>query len=293
MNNMANPLDLDQLRTFAVIADCGSFTEAARRVFKTQSAVSMQIKRLEERLGEDLLVRDGRSISLTRAGDALYHHARRMLEINAEIEDLFSSDVLSGTIRIGIPDDYAVKVLPILLSSFQQTHPKILVDVKCKSSEELIRDMQQGDYDLIVFTQGTNHETGELLRTEPLSWVIGPNSDAHLQDPLPIACGNKQCCWRTNAESALRDGNINYRVAYTSSNATAITSAVMSGLAVGVLAESSITPEMRKLGVKDGLPPLKAADIAIRRAANAYGGIYSALVAHIKSELDQAMEDAA
>lgn len=290
---MANPLDLDQLRTFAIIADCGSFTEAARRVYKTQSAVSMQIKRLEERLGESLLVRDGRSISLTRAGDALYHHARRMLEINAEIEDLFSSDVLSGTVRIGIPDDYAVKVLPILLGSFQQTHPQILVDVKCDSSEDLIEGIQMGDYDLIVFTQGISHVTGELVRSEPLCWVVGPGSEAHLQTPLPIACGHKHCCWRINAEAALRDANVNYRVAYTSSNAPAITSAVTAGLAVGVMAESSMAPGMRKLGPDDGLPPLPPIEIAICRAANAYGGIYSALVAHIKSELSQAIDEAA
>lgn len=290
---MATPLDLDQLQTFAVIADCGSFTEAAKRVFKTQSAVSMQIKRLEERLGTSLLVRDGRRVTVTHAGETLYHRARRMLQINADIVDIFSKEDLSGTIHIGIPDDYAVRVLPLLLSSFQRSHPKIQIDVRCQPSEELLVGVKSGKYDMIIFTQGTSHKFGELLRSEPMHWMVGKKSEAHLQRPLPIACGNKDCCWRLSAEDALTDANIDFRIAYTSSNATAITSAVNAGLAVGVLCESSITKDMRILGPEDGMPPLPDADIAMLRASNAYGGIYNALAEHIKESLETVMESAA
>ena len=111
------PLDLDQLQSFCAIADCGSFTEAARRVNKTQSAVSMQIKRLEERLGHALLSRDGRTVALTQHGEALYARARKMLKINAEIMDEFLDEDLAGAIRFGVPDDYAVRLLPVILSS--------------------------------------------------------------------------------------------------------------------------------------------------------------------------------
>src|SRR6185295_10434807 len=140
---MSVPLDLDQLQSFCAIADCGSFTEAARRVNKTQSAVSMQIKRLEERLGHALLTRDGRSVKLTQHGEALYSRARKMLKINAEIMDTFSDEDLSGVIRFGVPDDYAVRLLPVILSSFQKTHPRIIVDVRCAASEELLVGMKQ------------------------------------------------------------------------------------------------------------------------------------------------------
>jgi len=122
------PLDLDQLQSFCAIADCGSFTEAARRVDETQSAVSMQIKRLEERLGQSLLSREGRSVTLTEHGQAVYARARRMLRLNAEIMDLFADGDLKGSIRFGVPDDYAVRLLPVILSSFQKTHPRIVVD---------------------------------------------------------------------------------------------------------------------------------------------------------------------
>src|SRR3569623_600676 len=181
---MSAPLDLDQLQSFCAIADCSSFTQAAGRVHKTQSAVSMQIKRLEERLGEELFLRDGRSIVLSEKGEALYSKARRMLRLNAEIIDLFSNEDLAGSIRFGVPDDYAVKLLPVLLSGFQKTHPRIVVDVRCQPSEELLAGMRRGEYDLIVFTQGTSEEYGELFRTERMFWVASQGGTALEQEPL-------------------------------------------------------------------------------------------------------------
>ena len=155
---MSVPLDLDQLQSFCAIADCGSFTEAARRVNKTQSAVSMQIKRLEERLGHALLSRDGRTVTLTQHGEALYSRARKMLKVNAEIMDEFSDEDLSGAIRFGLPDDYAVRLLPVILSSFQKTHPKIMIDVTCASSQTLLEGMKVvGD----LFGRGRRPVLGE------------------------------------------------------------------------------------------------------------------------------------
>jgi DNA-binding transcriptional LysR family regulator len=283
---MAAPLDLDQLQSFCVIADCGSFTEASRRVHKTQSAVSMQIKRLEERLGKVLLSRDGRGVSLTAEGEAVYARARRMLRLNAEIVDIFSNEDLAGNIRFGVPDDYAVKLLPIILSSFQKTHPRITVDVRCLASEDLLDGMSSGRFDLIVFTQGTSHEFGELFRTERMFWVVSPEGQAMHQEPLPLACGTKRCYWRAGAVDALARAGIDYRIAYTSSNAMAIISAVMSDLAVGYLPESAVPPGMRVLDENElHLPRLSDAQIALMRGSHAYGGIYDALATHIISEM--------
>lgn len=278
---MTAPLDLDQLQSFCAIADCGSFTEAARRVHKTQSAVSMQIKRLEERLGQDLFLRDGRSVVLTNEGEALYSRARRMLRLNAEIVDLFSDEDLAGAIRFGVPDDYAVRLLPVILSSFQRTHPKIMVDVRCQPSEDLLDGMRSGRYDLIVFTQGTRHEFGELFRTEKMFWVASHGGQALASEPLAIACGGSNCFWRSNAIEALNREGRDFRVAYTSSNAMAISSAVLSDLAVGFLPESALQPGMRVIAEDKGLPRLRDAQIALMRASNAYGGIYDALANHI------------
>jgi DNA-binding transcriptional LysR family regulator len=282
---MPSPLDLDQLQSYCAIADCGSFTEAARRVHKTQSAVSMQIKRLEERLGEELFFRDGRSVVLTPEGDALYTRARRMLRINAEIIDMFSDEDLAGSIRLGLPDDYAMGLLPSILSSFQRTHPRIMVEVSCHPSEDLLTFMKLGRYDVIVFTQGTSQEFGELFRTERMFWVASQDGAALASEPLPLACGAK-CCWRDDATEALNRINRDYRVAYTSSNALAIASAVVSGLAVGFLPESALQPGLRVIDEEQsGLPHLKDAQIAIMRASHAYGGIYDALASHIVASM--------
>ena len=281
---MTSPLDLDQLQSFCAIADCGSFTEAARRVNKTQSAVSMQIKRLEERLGRSLLTRDGRTVALTSHGEALYARARKMLRTNAEIMDLFSDGDLSGSIRFGVPDDYAVRLLPVILSSFQRTHPKIVVDVRTQPSEELIEGMKTGKYDLIVFTQGTSQEYGELFRTERVFWVASHGGQALNTVPLPIA-GGGQCCWKENAVEVLNRIGRDYRVAYTSSNALAITSAVLTDLAVGFLPESALQPGMRVISEDKDLPRLRDAQIAIMRASHAYGGIFDALATHIVANM--------
>src|SRR5690606_38949164 len=267
---MAAPLDLDQLQTFCAIADCGSFIEAARRVNKTQSAVSMQIKRLEERLGSVLLNRDGRSVSLTEQGEAVYARARRMLRTNAEIVDLFSNDDLSGTIRFGVPDDYAVRLLPVILSSFQRTHPKIVVDVRCQPSEELLEGMKTGKYDLIVFTQGTNHEFGELFRTERMFWVASHGGTAVAQEPLPLACGPTCCYWRADATEALNRIGRDYRIAYTSSNAPAIANAGLTDPAVRFLPGNALQPGLRILPEDKDLARPRDAQIALLRASHAY-----------------------
>jgi len=279
-NPMSVPLDLDQLQSFCAIADCGSFTEAARRVNKTQSAVSMQIKRLEERLGHALLSRDGRSVSLTQHGEALYSRARKMLKINAEVMDLFDDQEMAGAIRFGVPDDYAVRLLPVILSSFQKTHPRIIIDVRCAASEELLAGMKQGRYDLICFTQGTNREYGELFRTEKMFWVAAQGGQALHMDPLPIA-GGQACCWKDNAIEVLDRLGRDYRVAYTSSNALAIASAVLTDLAIGFLPESALQPGMLAIAEDKNLPRLRDAEIALLRASHAYGGIYDALARHI------------
>lgn len=278
---MASPLDLDQLQSFCAIADCGSFTEAARRVNKTQSAVSMQIKRLEERLGHPLLTREGRTVRMTHHGEILYERARKMLRTNAEILDEFNDADLSGSIRFGVPDDYAVRLLPVILSSFQRTHPKIAVDVACMASEELISGLKAGRYDLIVFTQGTQQNFGELFRTEKMFWVASHGGRAMASQPIAIACGPSCCIWRKDAFAALDRSGIDYRVAYTSSNATAISSAVLSDLAIGFLPESALQPGMRVIADGYGLPRLGDAQIALLRASHAYGGIYDALAKHI------------
>ncbi len=279
------PLDLDQLRTFCAIADCGSFTEASRRVNKTQPAVSVQIKRLEERLGVKLLVRDGRGASLTSAGDLLHARARRILQLNAEIVDLFVDHPPAGTMRFGVPNDYAARLLPAVLPGFNQAYPAISVEVECFSSPSLIAAMQRSELDLIVITQGVDDHYGELFRTEPLRWVTGETGRALQEDVLPLACASPSgSTWRLDAVGQLNRIGRAFRIAVASSDAAAIVGAIRGGLAVGYLPDSGIVPGLQIVPDREGLPPLIDAQLALIRASHAYGGIYDLLAGHIIRE---------
>lgn len=276
------PLDLDQLRTFCAIAECGSFTEASRRVNKTQPAVSVQMKRLEERLGVTLLARDGRGATLTSAGHLLHARARRMLELNAEIVDLFVDRPPAGRIRFGVPNDYAPKMLPTVLPGFNRAYPAIEVEVECFSTPLLTAALQRGELDLIAITQGVDDQYGRLFRVERLCWVTGETGQALREEVLPLACASPSgSSWRQDAIGQLNRIGRAYRVAVASSDAAAIVGAIRGGLAVGYLPESGIVPGLVIVPDSEGLPPLIDARLALMRASEAYGGIYDLLADHI------------
>jgi DNA-binding transcriptional LysR family regulator len=275
------PLDLDQLQTFCAIADCGSFTEAARRVHKTQPAVSTQVKRLEQRLGNPLFSRGGRGIALTGQGELLYALARRMLQLNAEIVDLLTGQPLRGIVHLGIPSDYAAGMVPAVLASFRQTHPQVTVNVSCLVSSALLEGLRSGQFDIITFTQGTEHEYGELFRVEPLVWVAAEAGRGLAENPLPIVCGGPDCAWRQDAVNQLKRSGRAFRIAYTSTDMLVVAGIVEADLAIGYLPESAVRPGLCVVPDDKGLPRLSDAQIGLLRAGHAYGGIYDALAEKI------------
>lgn len=281
-------LDLDQLRTFIAIAETGSFTKAAEQVNKTQSAVSMQMRRLEERVGQTIFVRDGRQSRVTDAGLRLLDYARRMLSLNAETIAAFSGDDMSGKIRLGLPDDYAHRLLPTVLASFATTHPNIEIEVVCEQSSCIHRRVQDGRLDLGIVTHGdcTRGKNGRIIRSEPLLWVSSAHHSVHCQSTIPLALGSPTCSWRASATEALSRIGKSFRIAYVSSSAAAASGAVMAGLAIAVLPESALMPDMRVLGEREGFPELPHCDIALLRSNNTQERIHNALAAHIVNALD-------
>ena len=145
---MATPLDLDQLRTFIAVVDTGSFTRAAEDVFKTQSAVSMQVRRLEDRLGKELFERNGRSVKLTDDGARLLSYARRMLALSQETLTAFDEEHISGHVRIGLPDDYAERFLPEIMGRFVRTNPRVELQIACETTNSLVEHVEKGHLDL-------------------------------------------------------------------------------------------------------------------------------------------------
>ena len=276
-------LDVDLLKTFLAIADTGSFTRAAEEVHKTQSAVSMQMKRLEELLGRPLFARDGRASRFTSDGDRLVEYARRIATMNDEAVSAFTKPELTGTLRFGTPDDYADRFLPEILARFSRTHPLVTVDVECVSSTELFERTKRGEMELALVTFGCDIVTNEPVRREPLVWVTSAKHNVHMLDVLPLA--SPHCEWRKAALQALDSQKRKYRIAYSSSNSNAINAAVQTGLAVGAVPELCVRPGMRVLTERDGFPPLGTFDIGLVRKPGRPSSAVEALARHVTESL--------
>ncbi|WP_300719833.1 LysR substrate-binding domain-containing protein [Pseudomonas sp.] len=256
-------IDTDLLRTFVAIADHGGFTRAADAVNRTQSAVSMQMKRLEEDvLHCSLFQRDGRTVSLTPEGAVLLGYARRILKLHGEVLNTLRQPQMVGTVRIGSPDDYVMRFLPGVLSRFAQDYPLINVEVHCESSAQLL---QRNDLDLTIVTREPGAEKGQLLRQERFVWMVAQGFSPHEKTPVPLAMFNTDCFCRTWACNALDMHPREYRVAYTSASLAAINAVVSTGLAITAQFQSLLTPGLRIVGEAENLPLLPVASIVLLR----------------------------
>lgn len=281
-------LDVDVLKTFLAIADTGSFTRAADEVNKTQSAVSMQMKRLEEQLGRPLFARDGRGVRFTTDGDRLIDYARRITALSDEAISAFTKPDITGTVRFGTPEDYAEYFLPEILARFSRTHPLITVDVECVDSAVLSERVKNGELDLAIVSTGGSSPRGEVVRSEPLVWATSARHSVHLCEILPVAVASMGCAWRQLAEGGLAEMGRKYRVAYTSANSAAINAAVLQGLAVGAMPEMCLRPGMRVLTEDEGFPPLGHFKIGLIRRAGRPVPAVETLARHVKDGLANA-----
>ena len=278
-------LDIDLLKTFLAISDTGSFTRAAEEVNKTQSAVSMQMKRLEELLGRPLFVRDGRASRFTADGERLVEYARRLVSLNDEAVSTFKRPELTGTVHFGTPDDYADRFLPEILARFARTHPLVTVNVDCMETALLSERTRRGELDLSLVTFNCNLTTDEPLRREPLVWVASGRHSTHLLDELPLAVSHGSCDWRRAVLAALEKAGRRYRIAYSSQNSNAVNAAVQSGLAVGAVPELCVRPGMRVLTERDGFPPLGSFEIGLIRKPGRASSAVEALARHVTDSL--------
>jgi DNA-binding transcriptional LysR family regulator len=285
MDHMSGILDLDQLKTFVAIVHEGSFTRAADAVHKTQSAVSMQMRRLEERIGKPLFFRDGRQSRLTDDGERLLAFARRMVKLNDEALAAFDETELVGRVRLGTPDDYADRFLPEILARFSRSHARAEATVVCAPSPMLVEMVEHEELDLAIITQASVRGL-EIIRREPLLWVGPQRGGVHEEDPLPLALGRPVCNWRRQAVEALESIGRRYRVLYSSWNSIAVGAAVTAGLAVSVLPESALRPGIRVLGEAEGLPKLPICEIGLLRSRVNTSQVADALAGHIISSLD-------
>ncbi|PWT87164.1 MAG: LysR family transcriptional regulator [Proteobacteria bacterium] len=285
-------IDIEQLRTFVAIVETGSFTQAAEVVHKTQSAVSMQIKKLEERLEHPIFARDGRGSRLTEHGERLLDYARRIVKLNVEALAAFSDAELSGRVRLGVPDDYADRYLPEIMARFSRVYPGAELTVVCAPSVDLIVQIDAGDIDLAIITSCEGHRAAEIFRRERLWWVTSSRHSVHREERLPLALGRATCMWRRSAIERLGAIGRPHRILYTSANSGAVAAAVLAGLAVSVFPESGIRPGMRLLTAADGFPELPSCDIGLLRNTHESSALADALAGHIISSLDNLSQPA-
>ena len=266
-------LDLELLRSFVSVVDAGGFTRAGERVHRTQSTVSQQIRRLEEMVGQPLLHRNGKQVSLTEQGERLLSYARRILALEQEAREVIGKPASEGVLRLGMPEDFAVYRLTELLSDFTRSRPGLRLDVRCGLSVDLRRALDRGELDLAMFKRDADSViAASVIKSWPehLHWIT---SKAHPvdfnRDPLPLAMSEPGCLYRRRMIHAAESAGRSWHVAYTSPNLPGIQAAVSAGLGVSILPDVAILPEHRVLTEADGFPAITNTEVALVAAPNA------------------------
>lgn len=248
-------LDVTPLRSFVAVADLGGVTRAAGVLNLTQSAVSMQLKRLEDMLGVPLLDRSNRSIGLTAAGEQLLSYARRMVELNDDIMARLTDQVFEGEIVLGVPHDIVYPAVPQVLQRFAAQFPRMKVNLITSFTRELKVQFQRGECDVILTTEAGQDAGGETLATKPLKWVGAPGGSAWKQRPLRLAFG-RFCIFRAGAIAALDAAGVDWEIAVETESDRTIEATVSADLAVHTMIEGTEPRHLEQIDHGGSLPDL-------------------------------------
>lgn len=261
-------LDIDLLRTFIAITERGSHALAADEVNKTQSAVSMQMKRLEEALGRPLFTKKGRNNVLTKEGNRLLDYAYRLTQLNDEAVTQFSVPELAGVIRFGTADDYSEALLTDILGKFTRRYPNIRIEVECRTSQQLSDSVKRNELDLAVITAGLSELDTQIVRREPLIWVAAQHHRTEELTPLPVALSNLDCAWRDMTIQALEKMGKDWCQCFSSNSTGALIASVTAGLAIAAIPAVMLRPDLRVLGKNQGFLPVGSYNIGVIRATS-------------------------
>jgi len=279
-------LDLVLLQSFVAVVDCAGFSAAARRLSLTQSAVSGHIRRLEDAIGAPLLARAPQGVALTAMGEQLLDHARRLLEQNDMAWESLRGQEVSGTLRLGVPDDYAPYLVEVL-AEFATRHPAVDLELVGGMSVDLAERVRRNRLDLALVNRPIAAAGGgEVLRRESLAWVASRLYSPETLRPLPLAVSPRDsgCLFRQAALAALDEAGIPWRVIHASATMTGLALAVDAGLGVAIMTPRMVPASMRIVSPDDaGLPPLPQVDLVLYRgpgrpsaAVRAFGDLMAA-----------------
>ena len=260
-------LDLDLLRTFVTVAETSSMTSAGERLRRSQSAISLQIKRLEDGLNLRLFERSPRAVRLTAAGERLLSHARSILSMNDHIVDDLAEPALAGMVRLGTPEDFATTHLPTVLSKFAESHPRVSLEVSCDLTLNLLDRFAGGEFDLVlVKREVSGGEAGVRVWREPLVWAASPRFDPAGPGPLQLVVSPSPCVYRARAVDALEQAGRPWRIAYTCGSLAGSQAAVRAGLGVTVLPRDMVPGDLAAIDDPHELPDLHDSEIALLAA---------------------------
>lgn len=280
-------LDLDLVRAFVAVAEAKNFTRAGVRLGRTQSTVSLQVKRLEEQLDAALFTRDPRKVVLTGHGEALLTHARRLLRLNDEIVGEILEHGLEGEVRFGAPEDFATTHLPGILGDYARAYPHVSLSVTCDLTLRLMDKMAQGELDLaLIKREPVGADVGVPVWREHLVWV-GAGEDVLPKDaPIPLIAAPAPCVYRKRATAALDAAGKPWRIAYTSPSLAGQHAALRAGLGVTALPTEMVPDELMIFSADHGFPPLADAEIALIRAGKTLPVAAERLANFILASLD-------
>jgi DNA-binding transcriptional LysR family regulator len=289
MSTPLPPFDFDLLRTFVAIVDNGGFTRAAERVGRTQSTISLQIKKLEGALGKRVFERDGRELLLTPDGEVLLDYARQLLHLADEARSRLLEPEVHGVVRIGTPEDFATVYLPDVLAEFARAHPLVALEVNCNFSFHLLEGFSRGEYDLVLVKREPQGPAGGLaVWRDVLVWVGSPRLVLDPAHPVPLALAPAPDIYRKRALEALQGAKRESRIVFTSPSSEGLQAAVRAGLAVTVLSKDMVPHGLVMLGGEHRLPEMPDTEIALYRAPGALPRAAELLAEHITHSLEVA-----
>lgn len=269
------------LRTFVAIAECQNITRAAENLGRTQSAISVQARNLEEVLEVSLFIRQSKGMLLTKEGEKLLPVARNILSELAKVGAMFE-DPLQGSIRVGIPDDYAESVLETMLVEFARRHPQVEVSARFGCTSRFPEAIKKQSLDVAVVT-GTQVTDKNRIALDANVWVASPLLTYSVEEDIPLAVLDRDCGWRDFASNALSAAGIGWKIAYASESFAGVKAAIRSGLALGILPQSLLDPVMLEWDKVKQLPLLPPSDRGILVSDAAPDKISTSMVDAIKA----------
>ncbi|QUD86447.1 LysR substrate-binding domain-containing protein [Phenylobacterium montanum] len=255
-------LDMDALRTLVAAQDLGGLNRAAGRVGRSQSAVSQQLKKLQDQVGEPLFRKEGRGLALTEAGAAMVSYARRILALNDEAVMAARGSGVEGVVRFGMAGDFAETWLPAVLGRFRRAHPEARIEALVDRNRALLERLDRGELDLALVLGVTTRPDAERLATLPMRW-IGPADLAAITAPLALAVYHEPCFFRRAAIEVLDRAGLAWRVAFTTSSLASLWAGVSAGLGVTLRLEPGLPDSLAVVAPQLGLPPAQTVEVSL------------------------------